>query len=69
MANDSRVQAIRCSGCHRLRPIPRTGRPECMCGAWEFFPSFPMPGEENWAMQIYKDELDKKEPWKHSLTP
>jgi hypothetical protein len=57
---DYRVQAIRCRGCGRLRPHPKTeGTLPCMCGARDFFPSFPMPGEEAWALVIYRKELEE----------
>jgi len=62
--SDPRVQAIRCTQCHRLRPYPNTeGTMWCLCGGRSFVPSFPMPGEEEWAIKIYERELRERGEW------
>lgn len=67
--DDPRVQAIRCKGCARLRPHPTTeGTLACMCGHREFYPSYPMPGEEGWALTIYRKELERADLWVPSLS-
>ena len=66
---DPRVQAIRCLHCHRLRPHPNTeGTLACMCGGRTFEASYPMPGEETWAVTIYEQELRKAGLWSLRLT-
>ena len=68
-SSDQRVQAIRCTLCSRLRPHPNDDDPEslwCLCGGRAFSPSFPMPGEEEWAITIYGKELKERELWKHT---
>ena len=58
------MQAIRCCGCGRLRPYGNTeGTLNCMCGARRFFASFPMPGEEAWAIKCYEKELKETGEW------
>lgn len=65
----NRVQAIRCFGCRRLRPIPRSeGTLACPCGSVRFFPSFPLPGEEEWALTIYRKELEEAGLWTPRLS-
>jgi len=67
--SDERVQAIRCTQCCRLRPYPRTfGTRACMCGGLKFVGSFPMPGEEEWAVSIYKTDLQRDGLWTPALT-
>jgi hypothetical protein len=38
----------------------------CLCGGRKFEPSFPMPGEEEWAMQIYSEDLKERELWRYT---
>lgn len=67
--SDERVQAIRCTQCNRLRPYPDTeGTRYCLCGGLKFVASFPMPGEEEWAIAIYKKELMRDGLWTPALT-
>lgn len=65
--SDPRVQAIRCTTCNRLRPHP-TNRENisCLCGGRKFVASFPLPGEEQWALTIYEEELRERELWRLS---
>jgi hypothetical protein len=62
---DPRVQAIRCNSCHRLRayPVQRgtkygKGR-HCHCGGVSFHPTFPHPDEEQLALKLYAQEIEK----------
>ena len=59
---DPRVAALRCTGCHRLRPHPRKGKPNtfaCGCGSIEFIETGLHSDEEAIAKQLYRDELDE----------
>jgi hypothetical protein len=38
----------------------------CLCGGRSFEPSFPMPGEEEWAFTIYEKEIRERELWRHT---
>jgi hypothetical protein len=61
--NDCRVQAIRCSSCHRLRPHPRNDVPHsrnCGCGGIEFHATLPHPDEEAIARKLYDRELQER---------
>lgn len=67
--DDPRVQAIRCCGCGRLRPLPNTeGTLACPCGHRSFTASEPLPGEEAWALTIYRKELERAGLWAPSLS-
>lgn len=64
---DPRVPVIRCSGCHRLRQHPRTEDSRtwaCGCGCWQFIQSFPHPDEVPLALQLYRHDIEQKEPWR-----
>jgi len=63
---DMRVQAIRCCSCRRLRPLPSEHMPWCLCGGAKFESSFPLPDEEEWAIQIYEKDLKERELWKYT---
>ena len=67
--SDFRVQAIRCCGCGRLCPYGDTvGTLHCVCGHEKFYPSFPFPDEEGWALMIYRKELEEAGLWAPSLS-
>ena len=56
---DVRVQAIRCSDCHRLRRHPNKGVPNCACGSVRFVSTFPHPDEEQIALKLYEKEIEE----------
>jgi hypothetical protein len=57
---DPRVQAIRCTSCHRLRAHPRDARTyNCGCGGTAFVASFPHPDEEQIALKLYAREIEE----------
>ena len=61
-ASDKRVQAIRCTSCHRLRQHPKQDDPRtcnCPCGGFSFVNSFPHPDEEQLAIKLYSRELEE----------
>ena len=57
---DHRVQAIRCSDCHRLRKNPSKGEVSCGCGSIRFVSSYPHPDEEELAMKLYAKEIGER---------
>jgi hypothetical protein len=56
---DLRVQAIRCSDCHRLRENPTKERVACGCGSIRFVSSYPHPDEEELALKLYAREIEE----------
>ncbi len=65
-SEDPRVQAIRCNGCHRLRPHPKhedSRTWNCACGSLAFHTSSPHDDEMQLAIKLYRDEIDKANLW------
>lgn len=59
--SDPRVQAIRCTDCHRLRAHP-TGDPRtfyCGCGGVRFVDTFPHDDELKVALKLYAREIEE----------
>jgi len=59
---DPRVQAIRCSKCHRLRAHPKKDDPRtfnCGCGGLSFETTFPHDDELPLALKLYARELEE----------
>ena len=57
---DKRVQAIRCSGCHRLRAHPTKERISCACGSLEFIDTVPHDDELPIALKLYEREIEER---------
>lgn len=57
---DPRVQAIRCTGCHRLRPHPRIDSIHCECGAVDFQSTHPREDEFQLALKLYAREIEER---------
>ena len=65
---DDRIQAIRCRGCHRLRPYPVDGKTFfCGCGGRDFVSSFPHPDEEKLALKLYERQIEERNLWRKLL--
>lgn len=67
--DDDRIQAIRCMGCHRLRPHPRgnvdaasvitDSARVCICGDIRIMKTFPLEDEEQLALKLYAREIEE----------
>lgn len=61
--SDPRVQAIRCTGCHRLRQHPEQDDPRtlyCGCGGITFQDAFPHDDEVQLAIRLYSRQIEEK---------